>query len=171
MKRLPLVTVVMVALALFSSWKAVADSQQSTDFGFRFDVSGCLNETFDTFSGVFTRDLDADARHVVTAQFSLPQEKMNLIHTTVQTIRFFDYPSPYYGVPAGVKTLQEFGPAKTYRLEVREAGVVHQVMWHDAHRPTTADADRLRALLEMILGAIHEHPDYKRLPPRTRSCE
>jgi len=62
-------------------------------------------------------------------------------------------------------------PYTTYRLEVRNGGVVHTVSWKDAYKPTTVEANRLRDLFSMMLGFIHEHPEYKRLPRPIGGCE
>jgi len=55
-------------------------------------------------------------------------------------------------------------------LEVRNGGVVHAVAWKDSSKPTTAEADRLRELFSMMLGFIHGHPEFKRLPVPTVGC-
>src|SRR4029077_9292375 len=107
----------------------------------------------------------------VTAQFTLTDSQMRTIYQTVEKVRFFDLTSPFNGVPPGLNEVTTFGPASTYRLEVRNGGVVHTVVWKDAYKPTTDEADRLRALLSMITGLIPAHQNFKRLPHPIGGCE
>ena len=147
------------------------DGDQAADFGFRFQVGDCLTETFDTFTGAFTKDVGGYPARIVTAHISLTDAQMGTIYQTIEKIGFFDYPSRFVGVAEGLRMLTESGPARTYQLEVRNGGVVHAVSWNDAFKPTTEEADRLRTFFSMITGFIHAHPDFKRLPRPVASCE
>jgi len=137
---------------------------QAEDFGFRFEVGDCLPEKFDSFSGAFSKKLGVDPAASATFRLSLTDAQMRMIYQTIQDIRFFDYPSQYLGVPEGVKEVTVTTPADTYRLEVRNNGVVHVVVWRDAYKPVTVEADRLRALLLTITGFIHDRPELRQLP-------
>jgi hypothetical protein len=141
---------------------------QAADFGFRLEVGDCLTERLDTFIGVFTKNLGGS--QAVTAHISLTDAQMAEIYRTVESIRFSDLPPTFNGVPAGRQEVWLTEPYTTYRLEVRNGGVVHSVRWKDAYTPTTAEADRLRNLFSMLLGFIHEHPEFKRLPRPTVVC-
>ena len=158
-------------LAHWSSPRAQSLAEPAGDFGFRLEVWDCLTETFDTSSGVFSKDLGGVPARSGTTRLSLTDLQMRTIYQTMEKIRFFDYPSPVNGVPSGLREVAEFGPASRYRLEVRNGGVVHTVIWKDAYRPTTTEADRLRALLSMIVGFIHDHPNFKLLPRPIGGCE
>jgi hypothetical protein len=140
------------------------------DFGFRFEVGDCLTEIFDSFSGLFTKNLGGDPARSVTAQFTLTDSQMRTIYQTIEQIRFFELASPFTGVQAGLNEVITISPSRRYRLEVRNGGVVHTVVWTDGTKPTTEQADRLRALFSMIIGFIHDHPDFKRLPPPLGGC-
>jgi hypothetical protein len=158
-------------LAHSPSPRAQSQAEPAGDFGFRLEVGDCLTETFDTFSGVFSKDLGGDPGRSATTRFSLTDLQMRAIYQTMEQIRLFDYPSPFNGVPSGLSEVGTFHPANSYRLEVRNGGVVHTVIWKDAYRPTTTEADRLRALLSMIVGFIHDHPNFKLLPRPIGGCE
>jgi hypothetical protein len=69
------------------------------------------------------------------------------------------------------KEVTTTAPYNTYRLEVRNNGTVHVVVWKDAYKPNTEQANQSRALLSMIFGFIHDHPDFKRLPSVILGCE
>ena len=171
--RLP-IRICCLLLLFLSQRSAVATAHasatQAAGFGFRFQLGNCLTETFDSSTGVFTKDLGGEPARLVTAQLSLSESQMNTIQQTIEEIRFVDYPSQYNGVPPGLETVTTFGPARTYRLEIRISGLTHAVMWKDAYKPTTEEADRLRALFSMILRFIHSQPEFKRLPQPIGGC-
>jgi hypothetical protein len=168
--RLLLITVAVLIVTIGRSPNLTGVSLQAADFGFRFDVGDCLGESLDTFTGMFTKDLGGSPRRSVTAHIVLPRANMTAIHDRIETIHFFDYPSDYSGVPLGTFEATTTNPSSTYRLEVRNSGVVHAVRWKDAYSPTTLEASRLRALLAMIAGFVHDHPAYKRLPHSGMAC-
>jgi hypothetical protein len=163
--------VAVVVLLLAYPAKGNTSVAQAGDFGFRFEVGDCSTERLDTFSGIFTKNLGGWPARIVTAPIVLTDAQMSTIYRTIERIRFFDYPSTFVGVPAGVHEVTRTVPSNTYRLEVRNAGVVHIVVWKDADKPTTAEADHLRDLFSMVLGFIHEHPEFKRLPAPIGGCE
>ena len=160
---------VMIVLLLYAT-QGNTTPAQADDFGFRFEVGNCSTERLDTFNGVFTKNLGGDPVRTVTAQVFLTDPQMRAIYRSIENIHFFDYPSTFVGVPDGLQKTGAFAPAPTYRLEVRNEGAVHTVSWKDAYKPTTAEADRLRGLFSMVLGFIHEHPEFERLPPPAAGC-
>jgi hypothetical protein len=168
--RLPTAICWLVLVSLSQGGATALGATQVPGFGFRFQVGDCLTETFDSFTGVFTKDLGGEPARLVTAQLSLSESQMKTIHQMIEEIRFVDYPSQYHGVPTGLKVVTTFHPASTYRLEVRIGGITHVVTWKDAYRPTTEEADLLRALLSMILRFIHSQPEFKALPPPIGGC-
>jgi hypothetical protein len=106
-----------------------------------------------------------------TAHIALTDAQMKTIYQTIENIRFFDYSSAFVGFPKGLQQVEEFGPAHAYRLEVRNGGAVHIVVWKDQSRPTTAEANRLRDRIFMVEGFVHAYPEFKRLPPAVPACE
>jgi hypothetical protein len=164
-------TLAVVILLLAYAPNGNTAAAQAGDFGFRFEVGHCLTERLDTFSGIFTKNLGGWPARTVTAPIVLTDAQMSAIYRTIENIRFFDYPSRFVGVPAGVRETTEIGPASTYRLEVRNKDAVRTVSWQDAHKPTTLEADRLRDLFLMVRGFIHEHPEFRRLPASIGGCE
>src|SRR5438132_11407312 len=115
---------IVIVLLLYAP-KADTAAAQAADFGFRFEVGDCFTERLDTFSGVFTKNLGGDPTETVKAQIYLTDAQMSAIYRTLENLRFFDYPSTFVGVPAGVREVTTTVPYNAYRLEVRNAGVVH----------------------------------------------
>jgi hypothetical protein len=139
---------------LFSPAGGDAVRAQAADFGFRFEVGVCLTERLDTFSGMFIEELGGDRARTATARLSLTEPQMTAVYRAIEDIRFLDFPTTFQGVPAGTQEVTTIAPYRTYRLEVRNGGVVHAVVWNDDTKPTTAEADRLRELFSMMLGFI-----------------
>jgi hypothetical protein len=164
-------TVAVLILLLLYAANANTYAAKTGDFGFRFEIGDCPTERLDTFNGVFTKSLGGEPAHTVAAHISLTDAQMATIYRAIDNIGFFNLPATFDGVPAGLREVTTTVPYTTYRLEVRHGGIVHAVVWKDAYKPTTAKADRLRDLFSMMLGFIHEHPEFKRLPRATVDCE
>jgi hypothetical protein len=146
---------------------------QAGDFGLRFGFEPCyprVTESLDTFTGVFTANLGGEPARTVTTPLSLTSDQMTAIYATLENLRVFEYPSTFLGVLAGADEVTTTRPSPTYHLDVRNGGVVHSVSWTDAYKPSSVEADRLRDLLSLLRGFIHEHPAFKRLPPPTVGC-
>jgi hypothetical protein len=142
---------------------------QAQDFGFRYERGSCVKERLDTLKGVFTKNLGGSK--TVTARISLSESEMRIIYEKIQEIGFLNFPSKYegsagLGAPGVTMTI----PSETYRLEVRNGGIVHTVLWEDDLKPTTEEADRFRSLIDLITGIIHDRPEFKRLPKSNFGC-
>lgn len=162
-------TLALVAALLLYAPKAETAAAQSGDFGFRFEFGSCLVERLDTFSGTFTQGVPGPSPRIATTQMALTDTQMSAVYRAIENIRFFDYPAVFVGVRPGVEMITTI-PSNTYRFEVRNAGVVHTVSWNDSSKPTTLEADHLRDFFSMVRGSIHEHPEFKRLPPVKGGC-
>jgi len=157
---------VSIVLTVYAPTGGVA-AAQPPDFGFRFSVRSCLTEQLDTFTGIFAKELGTGT---ATTHITLTDAQIATLYRAIEDIGFFDYSSPFNGIPTGVSRINTIEPSVTYHLEVRKHGAVQTVDWSDGYSPTTAEADRLRDLMSMMIGFIHEQPDYKRLPPATVLC-
>jgi hypothetical protein len=167
MRRSIVTSITILFLAELGSPSSL--NAQAADFAFRFHVGNCSPSTFDTFKGEFTKTL---GEQTITIPLSLPAAEMQSIFQAIERMRFFDYPSSFNGStprPSGTDA-GIVAPANSYILEVRNGGVVHAVMWRDNTRPTTAEADRLRALFSLITETINQQPDVKRLPRPEGAC-
>jgi len=162
--------VIPILLVVGSMFTHRADASQAGDFNFRFEGGVCFTEKLDTLTGDFTRIWGMPPSGD-TVKLSLTDAQMSTIYRAIENIRFFDYPAVFLGVSPDAKVIAETGPSFTYRFEVRNAGVVHAVLWTDSGKPTTVEADRLRDLFSMIRRFIHDHPTFKRLRPTLGGCE
>src|SRR5215813_3743387 len=124
----------LAVVFLFCAATASRAAGQDADFGFRFEFGPCLVPSLefpnggtgrlDTFNGVFTENLGGEPRRIVTTPISVTDVQMSTIYRTVESIRFFDYPSKFFGAPKGVQVTTTI-PAPTYSLEVRMDGATH----------------------------------------------
>jgi hypothetical protein len=124
--RLPPSLAVGLVVMLYAPNSRVV-AAQAANFGFRFSFGSCLTERLDTFTGMFSKEL-GDGR-TATAHIVLTEAQMTAIHRGIEDIKFFDYPSPFNGVPTGVRPTTLIEPSVTYHLEVRNGAVVHTVEW------------------------------------------
>jgi hypothetical protein len=161
--------VLVVALLLYAPTAETA-AAQAADFGFRFEFGSCLVERLDTFDGTFTQGYPGPSARIATAQMALTDAQMSAIYRAIESVRFFDYPAVFVGVPPGAVETIHISPSYKYGFEVRNAGVVHTVSWDASNKPTTIQADRLRDFFTMVQGLIYEHPEFKRLPPVKIGC-
>jgi hypothetical protein len=153
------------------------------DFAFRLEYGSCTNDVLDTFEGVYVRDLRAMVPPL-SIPLTLPQRSIDLVFDAVIAAHFFDYPTDFRTIPRnpctgtrnanGATTVScgssAFAPAEHYKLTVRAAGVTHTVSWHDAVRPSSDEADRLRTLLNTITEMIRALPEVQRLPLAQVGC-
>jgi hypothetical protein len=134
------------------------------DFAIRFEFGRCTTDVLDTSAGVFVRDMgirDAPLSALVT----LPEIVMQEIYEAIIVARFFEYPSTYR-VTGNIAQ----APSEHYKLQVTGAGVSHTVSWHDAIRPSTPEADRLRRLFESIKRVTSDLPQIKALALPRIAC-
>src|SRR5258707_11902732 len=101
-KRITLLILVAAAVGTSPRVATANRIEQVADFAFRFQF-GCGEslDTFDTFSGVFIRNVAEHPPRSVTIPLSLSAAQMRAIYEEVEKIQFFDYPSKFNGMLAG----------------------------------------------------------------------
>src|SRR4051794_11694019 len=93
-----------VALFVFTTYAPMAARlPQPADFGFRFAVRGCPTETFDSFTGLFTKELGGPGfpRPSATTHLSLTAQQMQTVSDNAAAIGFFDYAARFDGTRVG----------------------------------------------------------------------
>jgi hypothetical protein len=118
-------------------------------FAFQFTFGSC---TLDTATSTLTSEQGSR----VQTPFTLAERDLAAIAEALDAINFFAYPSAFVGVRQGLQAYSIDASATTYRMKVERDGRTHIVSWTDSTRPTTDDADRLRALFMRIVGLIRE---------------
>jgi|SRR5688572_1576230 len=170
MTRPILITAAAVLLSI-TSLTALAQQQRveppHRNFSFRFEF-GCaaVPDVYDSFTRLFVRtwvNFPERKEQRVLVVLSAPQ--MDHIHRAIHDINFFDYPPQFVGVQQVEQTIVTI-PHLSYLMEVRESGAAHRVRWTDSTKPTTEQADRLRALFSSLMGFLRGHSEVKKLPPQ-----
>ena len=167
----PIRKTVAAVLLSFSSLTALAQSQRveqpHKNFSFRFEF-GCtfVPDVYDSFTRLFMRTwVNFPERKEQKVSVVLNERQMDHIHRAIHEINFFDYPPQFVGVQQIERTIVTI-PHLSYLMEVREGGAAHRVRWTDSTKPTTEQADRLRALFSSIMGLLREQSELKKLPPQ-----
>lgn len=163
----------ILGLALFvAAEQTPLGTQPSTEFGFRFRYTLCTASSFDTFTGAYTRELGGDPPQWATAILSLSDAEMRVIADALQAIDFFSYPSVFMprvesrpGIVGAIVS-----PSDDYQMEVFRDGRAHAVSWRDRWRPSTQEADKLRAVFQRTIALIEGHPAVKQLPAIRVGC-
>jgi hypothetical protein len=136
-----------------------------SDFSVRYEVTDCQAERFDSATGEYVRPMPKEfGPQPLTARIGLDDVKMNTIFRMVSDIGFMDYPSAFKGT--ATDRIVTVSPSSTYRLEVRSGGVTHAVSFTDQHRPMTPEWYRLHAVVQLIIGFVHDHPALRALRPQ-----
>jgi hypothetical protein len=144
--------------------------EPGSDFGFRLESGACFTDVLDTFKGTFTKDLISDPP--ITIPLRLSGAQMQAVYAKMMEIAFFDYPdvfaipTPRFNQPWLIQT-----PAERYHIVVRSGGTTKTLDWKDEIvKPSSLEADNLRALFKMIEAMISGSPEYKQLPARSGGC-
>jgi hypothetical protein len=96
---------------------------------------------------------------------------MAAVYDALGGIGFFDYPSAFRGVsPTATGETITVAPSRSYRLEVRRAGVVPSVTWDDRSLSHLEEASRLLQVFDLINRFVNERADVKRLPVSRAAC-
>ena len=135
-----------------------------------FEFGACFTDALDTFNGTFTKDLLFDA--AITIPFRLSPGQMTAIYGKMIEINFFDYPAAF-SVPTPMfdQTWVIQMPAERFHIVVRNGNASKTLDWIDAIRePESREAQKLRALFEMMMEMISARPEYRHLPERNGAC-
>jgi hypothetical protein len=149
-----------IVLALQSPVATAAD--MPANFAIRLESGVCTTDVADTRSGTYVRDLGTGATR--SAKFSIPPAQLRQMYEWIKFARFFEYPTAF---SPPLTSITE--PAPHYKLDVESGEVRHSVSWVD-YGASTAEATRLRTMLQAIENAFRDLPGVKRLPQQERMC-
>lgn len=159
------VSVTVLTLILCGVAGRLTNAQQPptpTDFSVRYEVGDCRAERFDTSTGEYVRPMPKEfSPQPLTARIGLTDLQMSTIFRMVTDINFLEYPAAFKGTVTD--RIVTVSPSSTYRLEVQNGGVSHAVSFTDQHRPMTPEWYRLHAVLQLVIGFVHDHPAFRQL--------
>ena len=151
---------VFVAVAILAG-----PHQTATDFDFGLRFGVCTFDTVDSKQGTYVHQIGLDL--ATSIRLTIPTTAKQTIFEAIRDARFFDYPSTFQDKVAAASMVE---PSTSYRLDVRTSDKRHTVIWQDSVRPSSADADRLRAMFKTIIDLIKALPEVKALPPPNVIC-
>lgn len=163
MKNLSLI-IFVVACLILTGCAGAAPTQQNNqntfNFIFKYGVSG--GNTLDTFKGTYTRDMILDPAKTIS--LALTAAEMNSVLQKMLEIDFFNYPDKFSPNAAENEAKIEVAPYPTYFFQVQYQGKTKELLWHAKYLNTDLPADKLKELINLIIGIIAAKPEYKALP-------
>jgi hypothetical protein len=166
MKRVLLIILSSLCLVLAGCASAAIaqenDTPQKSDFNFVFKYGVSGGNTLDTFHGTYTRDMILDS--AITIDMVLTVEEMDAIYQKMVVIDFFSYPDKFSVDVAENETKTEVAPYPTYFFRVEYDGKIKELLWHDKYINSDARGDKLKELINFIMGIIESKAEYQALP-------
>ena len=132
------------------------------NFAIRLESGVCTTDVADTRSGPYVRDLGTGATR--SAKFSMAPAQLRQMYEWIKFAQFFEYPTAFN--PPLTSTTE---PAPHYKLDVESGKLRHTVSWVD-YGASTAEAARLRTVLQAIENVFRDLPAVKRLPKQEMMC-
>jgi hypothetical protein len=160
MNKLLLISLVVLVLVFSGCAGATQENTNAFNFIFKYDVSG--GNTLDTFKGTYTRDMILDP--AVTIDMTLTADEMNTVQQKMLEIDFFNYPDRFSIQLADNATITQVMPYPTYFFKVAYEGKTKELLWHAKHVNADPPADKLKELINLIIGIIESKPEYQALP-------
>lgn len=127
---------------------------------FKYGV-GAKNE-LNTFQGTYTKDMVMDP--ATTVNLSLSNDELARIYQKMVEIDFFGYPANFsVSVPSG-EAVGMVTPYSSYYFKVEYDSKVKELWWDDNITNEDEKAEKLRELINLIIGIIESKEEYKELP-------
>ena len=131
-----------------------AFSQSSFNIIFRFGHEG--KNILNTFNGTFTKDMGLDPS--ITTNLVLTQDEMNRIHSMMETVKFFSISRSDL-----IRTMNTY-PIRGYSLSFQNSTLTKELSWELGENLNLTSGVRLQNLVELIIGIVQSHQEYKMLP-------
>ena len=164
-KGLALIVLAIMAGLLSGSW-GCRDSNTHVslefefNFIFKYGVTG--RNILDTYQGTFTKDMVTAPG--ITTDLTLTVEEMDSIYLKMVEIDFFHYPEEFKVIVPEGELTGTVTPYSSYYFEVEYGPDIKILAWEDEITNPDAKADRLRELINLIIGIIESKAEYQALP-------
>jgi len=142
------------------------------NFSFVYQYIACGSVPFyimDSTSGTLVHTPIGDTTSV-TIPFRLTDDDLETIYQKAMSIGFFDYPSDF--VIPDDQAIGHQAPASSYELSMINGERANIVTWTDdtMTKPSYAEADKLRELMDLIYKIIQSRPEIQQLPEPKAGC-
>ncbi len=135
--------------------RQVKDFGQLQSFGFVLKYGVTARNELDTFNGTFTHDMVIDPS--ITINLTLTGDEMEHIYLKMVGVNFFNYAQK----DANAKKDVGVTPYSSYYLKVKCDSTVKELTWDD----NSAASLGFKTLVDLIIETIHDHEEFKQLPP------
>jgi hypothetical protein len=166
MRTVKLLLLIVLILLVGCSLSKTASEKQGIplktpkDFGFVLSYGIGAKNKLDTFKGQFTKDLAAAG--TTTTRLKLTNDEMEKIYQHMVEINIFNYPEVF---KPSSNLAQYVTPHPTYEFTINIDKVTKKIYWEDENQSDSADAKRLRDLIDNIRQTVESKVEYKKLPP------
>jgi hypothetical protein len=172
MKAKNIISALLIIMSLVACSPAIKIPSREDNFAFVFEETPCGTipmNILDSASETLTHTPIGDS-HSVTISLSLTDDELESIYQKAISIGFFDYPSEF--IIPNEQVIGYHSPASTYKLSLTNGEMTNSVTWHDdtMTKPSYAEADQLRELMNLIEEIIQSHPEIKQLPEPKAGC-
>jgi hypothetical protein len=157
------------ASLLFACNSAAWPAEPESNFGFVLEFGSCSIDKLDTFNGEFTQDRVVEPPIAIPLELSDEQRRM--IYRMMVEINLANYPEVFEVQKPLIGEVVMISSPYNYDLIVQNGESEISIRWTDNMvQPTTAKADRLRAMFRLIIQMVHEDPGYQQLPEVSFGC-
>ena len=171
MRKLQLLFVLLGIIALTSCDKSYDPAVETFEchpennpINLEFKYGVTAKNILSTYDCTFQKDLIFDPP--VATQLKLTIAELDSISAIMDAIGFFEYPDTFaIAVPGD--TICEFAPSSKYVLSVEGDSFRKSVYWNDNIFYPDSSADRLRSLIDYMIGLIRAKEEYQALPEAT----
>jgi hypothetical protein len=148
-----------------SAWQAEPES----NFGFVLEFGSCSIDKLDTFKEEFTQDRVVEPPIIIP--LGLSNEQMTMIYKKMVEIDLMRYPEVFEVPKPLIGEMVMTSSPYNYDLMVQNGETKISIRWtDDIVQPTTAKADQLRELFQLMIQMVHERPEYQGLPDVKFGC-
>lgn len=163
------VLLLLQASLLFACNSTAWPAKPEPNFGFVFEFGACSMDKLDTFNGEFTQDRVVEPSITIPLQLSNVQLKM--IYEQMVEINLAHYPEVFEVAKPLIGETVMISSPQNYVLMIENGASKTSIRWTDNMvQPTTAKADRLRELFQLIIQMVQEDPGYQQLPEVEFGC-
>jgi len=157
------IALVFIALMLAGSFAGcAAPVPDASGFNMIFKYGITAKNELNTFEGSYTKDMIMDPP--ITVDMVLSEEELDIILQKMMEIDFINYPDRFAVEVAPGEMMGQRTPFPSYYFKVEYDSQVKELWWDDKIINESEKADRLRELINLIIGIIESKEEYKKLP-------
>jgi hypothetical protein len=141
---------------------------KESNFSFYIEYGYCMIDKYDSYSGLFTKDMGCGAKPETAITF-LSDAQIILIFNQMSNIKIFEYPDVLVNTPDIRQT--QYSMRSNYFLSVINGQSQKVITWNTYVYTFLPDhIARYEALIKMIMGMLQLQPEIINLPSPKCGC-